>query len=415
MPLPVMAFQHPDGLVPTWRQASKYAGTDGRIATLPDIIDARLATEPGKLPWERYFTTTSAEYIGYSKRGTQLLVVTHGVGSMASLDGIMETYKHEYADKSRNKRGGRISTQEFWRLLDGHYGEIFVVDLKGYMKRYRYPFLSILKASELLDDPVFHARVGGEQRAHRYIDLHALHAGLDLKTNDDKRDPYIVKVGDASNCMYEHRSKPGDLPLAHVLSMSQLVHTHHDRWVSLSCDIYSHEWGNGCRFVAIPPGAGLTCIHPGWNAGTVLEKHWQQLMAPNDRRTPMTMRPLMQFAGQWFTMYQTRGHNLQTWEPEFLVTKLEPVGEPTRFETHIEGYYGFFRYDVQEVRPLAPSGANAFVMNEPTISYRQDGEMYHTAPVQFYRAEADVSRRLTRKKDLANDYDTMGRLEPVVA
>src|SRR3989344_1320951 len=124
--IPAMAFYHPDGLVAAWKQASRFAGDEGRIATLPDIIDARLATKPGSVPWERYFTTRSAEYVGKSRGGNRIIVVAHGVGPMATLDGVIETYKWHYSDKNRDRRGGRITEEEFHNLESGRYGPVAV-------------------------------------------------------------------------------------------------------------------------------------------------------------------------------------------------------------------------------------------------------------------------------------------------
>ena len=100
-----MAFYHGNGLVPAWQQASRFASDTGRIATLPDIIDARLGSEPGTPSWERYFSTTSAEYLGRSRSGNRIIIVAHGVGPMATLDGILKAYSFEFNDKTRGRRG----------------------------------------------------------------------------------------------------------------------------------------------------------------------------------------------------------------------------------------------------------------------------------------------------------------------
>ena len=47
-----MAFYHQDGLPAAWKQAMRFAGKGGRLATMPDIVAARLATKPGDFPWE---------------------------------------------------------------------------------------------------------------------------------------------------------------------------------------------------------------------------------------------------------------------------------------------------------------------------------------------------------------------------
>jgi hypothetical protein len=69
-----MAFYHDDGLPAAWKQAMKFAGQGGRLATMPDIIAARIETQPGDMPWETYFTTLTAEYYGISQRGVPILI-----------------------------------------------------------------------------------------------------------------------------------------------------------------------------------------------------------------------------------------------------------------------------------------------------------------------------------------------------
>ncbi|MEK7512280.1 MAG: hypothetical protein AAB575_04705, partial [Patescibacteria group bacterium] len=135
-----MAFYNPNGFVPAFKQAKAFAGKDGRVATLPDILEARLATKPGEYPWESYFTTMSAEYVGLSKAGNPIAIVAHGVGPMSTLDGVLVAYSHEFNDKERNQRGGRISQEEFLKLESGAYGEVTIVDLVATWNRRIYQF-----------------------------------------------------------------------------------------------------------------------------------------------------------------------------------------------------------------------------------------------------------------------------------
>lgn len=100
-----MAFYHQDGLPAAWKQAMKFAGKGGRLATMPDIIASRLETNPGEMPWETYFTTLTAEYLGFSKQGNRILIVAHGVGPMSTLEGVQKAYSWEYTDKERDRRG----------------------------------------------------------------------------------------------------------------------------------------------------------------------------------------------------------------------------------------------------------------------------------------------------------------------
>ncbi len=431
-----MAFYHSKGLVPTWQMSRQYIGQAGRIAILPDIIGARLATEPGSVPWETWFTTLSAEYVGIGRSGRKIIIVAHGVGPMATRDGIVAAYRHEFADKERNNRGGRISIEEFHKLEDGHYGEVFIVDYESYVRRYEYPFLSYLRHADARRDPLFHARCGGKRRALSYIAHHARHARnwhyeqllivpedhlglrdaigpqnyesvqwLRLLTHHwDRKNPFLLQIGDAANCPY-HRPVEEGTALAHLLSIGRLAQVHHGDHESLTCDVGAHEWGNGCRFVGIPEGVEMTSVHPGWNTWQLMAQHWEKLVVPLPRRARIGIRPLMQLGDTWFTQYPSKGHSMTTGEPEFQVTGMEQIGEPAEFRTEIRGYHGFFRYDVQDVKAVAPPNAKGFVIAEPEIVWNNGDPTHHKAMVTFYRIKADTTRRLRQRQDIEGDYE----------
>lgn len=456
-----MAFYHSKGLVPAWQLAQQYIEDGGRIATLPDIIDVRLATEPGKVPWEMWFTTLSAEYVGIGRNGRKIIIVAHGVGPMATLDGILAAYKHQYSDKQRHNRGGRISIEEFHRLEDGEYGEVSIVDYEEYERLYEYSFIGYIRTADAGFDPLLYARFGGRDKGMEYVIRHAEHAarwhdqrrGIDpedrygLREADpeqyeaflarrrsthssDRNNPFVVELGDAGNCSYRFFPKDDEkeeVALAHLLSIGQLFHVHHEGHESLAFEVSAHEWGHGCRFVGIPDGAEMTSIHPGWDSWRLMTEHWDKLMVPVPQSCPIGICPLVQLGEKWFTQYPSQGHSMQTGEPEYLVTKMEQIGGPVEFRTEIHGYYGIFRYDLREVRAIAPRGANGFVMGEPEVVYTdkvftdryKDGttETYvapdathHRAPVTFYRVEVDISRRLRRRKDLEGDFATQMEL-----
>ena len=69
------SFYHANDLEASWSQAAAFAGPKGRIATIPDIVAARLASHP-KL-WKTWYTTRTAEFLGYSKLGRRILIVAH--------------------------------------------------------------------------------------------------------------------------------------------------------------------------------------------------------------------------------------------------------------------------------------------------------------------------------------------------
>jgi len=168
-----MAFYHPHGLVAAWKQAMLFAGEGGRIATLPDIVDARVATPRGGVAWNSYFTTASAEYYGLDRDGRPVVAVAHGIGPLATLESCLKAYAK---DGEGRRRTGRISRDDFLRLLDGAWGEIHVVDWAAYVSRRGTGMIHVQLARESAFDPWTVARLGGPARAAGYLSLQACRA-----------------------------------------------------------------------------------------------------------------------------------------------------------------------------------------------------------------------------------------------
>jgi hypothetical protein len=435
-----MAFYHRDGLPAAWKQAMKFAGKGGRLATMPDIVAARLETKPGDFPWETYFTTLTAEYYGFSKTGKRILIIAHGVGPMSTLEGVQKAYSWEYQDKSRNHRSGRITAQEFLDLEAGKFGEVSIVDLESYCTRYEYPFLQILRSSEALTDPVLKARFGSQTEDYikAHIEAarkwHREQAGLDPENKyqipdydqfldrrrsqherdgDENSDPYILKVDGADNCCYFFGGQEGfreieeGMAIAHLISTSGLCDLHHEGNESLTLDVGCHEWWNGVRLVGIQAGGDIRSgLNNGPDASELLCKHWRELLMPVEKRQDVGFRALVQIGKQWFTQYPKIGERMDTWEPEFVVTSAKKVGKPVLFRTTSGGSGVFFRFGIKEVKALAPSNANAYFFCGEPIPDGND----HICDVQFYRIEADTSKRMILADKLARDYDTMMKL-----
>jgi hypothetical protein len=132
----------------------------------------------------------------------------------------------------------------------------------------------------------------------------------------------------------------------------------------------------------------------------------------NKRLLPGNFYTLIQLPdGTWFTQDHKSGGAMDNGEPEYLVTSIEPVGEPVQFFTDIHHYYGFFKYAKSEVRAVVPKGANAFVLvGDPTNIWKNGNPVKQTCMVQPYKVEIDHTRRLVLQKVLANDYERMMEL-----
>jgi hypothetical protein len=433
-----MAFYHQDGLTAAWQQAMRFAGKNGRLATMPDIISARIETKPEEVPWNSYFTTLTAEYYGLSKAGNRILIVAHGIGPMSTLEGVQKTYSWEYKDRERARRGGRITMQEFLDLEAGKFGKVEIIDFKAYCKRYKYPFIGTLRVSQAITDPVLKARLGPQ--TEQYVQTHAAMARkwhieqashdpndrYNLIRNEQSlryrrqqhiqdgaagSDPFIISVSDAANCPYpsaplfiDQRPFANEYAVAHLISTSALHILHHEGNESLTLDVSCHEWWNGVRVVGIKEGSSTRSgINAGPDAYKLLREHWNRLFIPAQDRE-IGFCALVQIGDQWFTQYPKAGEQMDTWEPEYLVTSTKKVGKPILFRTTSNGSSIFFRFSVNEVKAIAPPNSNAYsFIEEPTL----DSNNQHVCMTQFYRIEADTSRRLVRADRLARDYDTM--------
>lgn len=413
-----MAFYHQDGLVPAWNFASKFAGEGGRIATLPDVINARLATESGSIAWEKYITTSTAEYLGRRRNGSMAIIVAHGIGPMSTLDGILKAYGHEFKDKSRNNHGGRISQEEFWKLEDGKYGKVVIIDLQELLDNYKYPFLEILSKAAALAEPLLNARLG--LNAHKYIRKHAEIARKWQKENDHDAPfsgPGTIEMGDASNCSYQHFPLKENMAYAHLITIGGLknlgYYEHGEHRRSLVSDVSCHEWSNGVRFVGISADKEITSIHPGFeNISNLISQNWTKLMEPASQVLPIGIRSLIKVGDEtWFTQYPKIGSAMDTCEPEFQVISIKLIDKPIDFTTEICGYHMFFRYNVKEVETIKPFNANAYYLaGEPEIIYSGGNPKYHQIKIQFCHIETDTTKRLIRDKQLRNNFDTLMKL-----
>lgn len=421
-----MDFFHSDGFVPSYRQAAKFAGDAGHVGTLLDVVDARLATLPTLLggydpsnptPWDRYYTTLSAEYVGQSRGGVKILIVAHGIGPMSTEQGVVGAYKWEFGDKTRNRRGGRITIDEFHKLEAGHYGPVEIVEFAPYLRRYQYPFLSILRASQAYEDPVIRARLGA--RTEKYLTQHNRLAIEFYKKehglNPTKRsyDPFIIKASAPNHCNYAYREVEDGYAFAHLLTMDQISQasgSDYGDWRTWSCEVGPYEWWDNTRMFGVQ-GGKVGRIRKGPDAHQLLLRHWRQLMEPSGLDSaPDGLHVIMKMPdGTWFTQVPKKGARADTHEPEFQVMSMEEVGGHVRFYTDSNYPVPIFRYDRREVQAVLPESVNAYMLiGGPSVT---DGAgSRETCLVQGYRIHIDHTKRIVSEKALANDLDRMLKL-----
>ena len=416
-----MSFYHADGLVPAWKQALRFAGNGGRIATMQDVTDLRLAADLDSFAWNRYFTTSSAEYFGRSRGGSWIIIVAHGVGPMATLDGACATYKYQFADKTRQSSGGRITQQQFWDLEAGKYGEVHVVDFKALLGRYRYTLLETLTEEQALVEPLLKARFGA--RSEAYI---RHHAKLAIKWYAQEQgiggavNPFIITMGGNSNLAYGFKDMEprveGGLAYAHLLSVGGLQPTNfsgcdarYPRYPCLVTDISCHGWNDGTRLIGVQRRSQLNTLHQGVdNMSALMAKHWRKLLKVVPQPRPIGFRQLMQLGKDWFTTVPKKGERMDSFVPEYHVQSIVPVGPPKKFTTTIGGYHGLLKYGLKEVEAIKPPEANGYTIpGEVGIVWKDGNPTHHTMMVQFYRVDADVQHRMMKEAEILADHDLL--------
>jgi len=429
--LGAMAFYNPNGFVPAFNHAKAFAGDGGHVGTMLDVVDARLATEPSMAPWQQYYTTMSAEYVGISRSGEAIVIVAHGIGPMATLDGVLKAYSFQFKDKSRNRHGGRITKNEFLRLESGYYGDVTIIPLAEIWARRPYQFSGHpITRVELGNEPLWQARLGP-----RWKELcRKQEAMADKWSMNEGKEPYflpcVISMDCTTNCSYassrmfiHHLSQAPDTAIGHLLSTGSLGVNHHQYWgqdyendmefrSSLTLDVNCHDWCDGTRMIGVR-AEQVEDIHPGLpDHNDLVKRHLKKLLIQNPGGTTNTrigFHHLIQVGDRLFSDYPKKGDSMDSHEPKFLVTSaMELPGGPKILTTEITGYYGLFTYPVSEVRRMAPPDANAYMIDNPNFELVDEGSpKNHTAEVTFFRVEIDTSMRVMKRAEVYRDFDLM--------
>ncbi len=430
-PIGAMTFCTGD-LKEAWGKAERFAGEGGRVASMPDVIAARLVTTPhtkfqSSTAWDSYIGTTSAEYAGYSRGGIPILIVAHGVGPMSTLKGALTAYKHCNRD---SRPGGRISYESFLKLESGAYGDVSIVSLDRVCERHEYPFMGGMTLTQLRYEHLMQARLGPAW--YEYGQFHeklAIQSRKDNHPDADRDIPtLILEMDDASGCHYALNhdgkySRPDQTKrkleyypelvdrkeaLGHLLVMSQLMNMHYSEYrvPQLVSEVGLHSASNHNRMLGIRADADLSTIAAADSGSELIQKHWRDLLLPCKGKAA-NLRRIVEFPkNAWFTQTVKTGHNMDTGIPEHPVRSMVPVGKPVTFTTKIEGYYGFLRYDLKEVAAVAPEGANVYVLGDTGFV----GEDHHKVNVTFYKADVDTKTRVMTSDELEADFDLFVKL-----
>jgi hypothetical protein len=105
------------------RRALEYAGSDGFVASFPQLLHARSIAPYDNIIWNTWFTSYTEESVVTTPQGNHVVVVVHGGGIYASPERFERTY---CASVNRNnpegftgQYSGKISPKEASDVLNG--------------------------------------------------------------------------------------------------------------------------------------------------------------------------------------------------------------------------------------------------------------------------------------------------------
>ncbi len=173
--------------------ALEYAGEDGFVASMPQLLHARVNASYDNIIWNSWFNPNSEENLITTPEGNRVIVTVHGGGIFASPDRFEKLFR---ASTDRHSEfgftglfAGKITEREAHDLLTGHLPDgtdipVFPFDefKKGVPDLPRcYAVVLNFEAAkkckcgyeafeDLKDDPLMITRAGGVDAASAYLD-----------------------------------------------------------------------------------------------------------------------------------------------------------------------------------------------------------------------------------------------------
>ncbi|HSD12450.1 MAG TPA: hypothetical protein VLC10_02730 [Patescibacteria group bacterium] len=392
--------------------ARAFAGDDGRIATLPDIVAARLEAPSTDMSWDRFFTTSTAEYVGLSPAGAPIIVVAHGIGPLADVDGVVRTC----ADGRDEHGHGRIPREEFLKIADGAYGDVAIVELRELYRLRRHPLLEMLTYDQACEDPLVRARLGEDAEA--FLARHRLASRRWLREKDygTRGNDCVLSLQDSARCGYGGMTLDDGWARAHLIDVSPLTDYGHCHWNgpdwhrSLVTELSCHAWGTRTGAIGIRGAGPITGIHPGPEiARDGFARLWRTLVQPTAVSYRKThLHPLTSFGGLWFTRYEGTGTGPDDGQPAHPVRQVEGAGHVVDLRMPIldEDDLRKVALDARRIRDEAMPWANAYrILAPPRAVWTGDRATHHVVRIEYCVADIDTTRRVPPMHVLERQFD----------
>ena len=415
-PVSSRSFFNDLGFAQSWKTAQAFAGDTGRVATMKDIVQARAANDTDNEVWNRYYTTTSAEYIGLSKKGVPLAVVTHGNGPLFTPEDWVKAY--DQIEDFHPQANGYIDIAHFHDLIDGKFGDVTVIDLSSYAPEGNRKFREYLTMDQALDDPWTVARMGGDlSLAASYLQntvaassIENAEGASNIVFMHDIGHGSLTRCGDdwGSVCIHKNLSN-GDrkLAAARLLSISQLYYTQgvdKQGKVALLTEIDQRGRTDGSRFVGIR-GSAHSDIKEGGDVSELARNSPEKITVPHTGEESGNFEQLLEQGGKLYVQTRKQGCVMDSGYPLHHLKSSSKIGDVVRIDLGDPASPFFFKYDNADVLRHAPEGANAYL----TVWKKQDGGG-QAVGVQFYQIEADYETRILGRDEVYADIDLLVKL-----
>ena len=175
------------------RRALEYAGDDGFVASMPQLLHARANASFDNIIWNTWFTSNTEESVVKTAGGVRIVVAIHGGGIFASPERFERTYRasvnRSNAEGFTGQYAAKISEHEARDIQEGKlpggtevpvypFSE-FKQGIAGLPRRYGVvsDFEMVRKSTrgyetfdELKEEPNFIVRAGGVEAAAAYLD-----------------------------------------------------------------------------------------------------------------------------------------------------------------------------------------------------------------------------------------------------
>lgn len=406
------AFHHQDGHEAQRKLALSFAGPDGRLATMEDIVDVRLAQPTSHWAWGNSFVTNSWLYYGLFN-GRPCFVIAHAGGTIPIAK--QDLFSPETGKQVSFSSDLCITQTQFEQLARQALHPdapptIKFIDLLVYENPARgsngsnaYTF------DEALQDQIIRAvfgRRGSElltrqrDEAHAWLRGHVSEDELERATVIRNMMFIYSKSSWRRNLLaddYAPRAYPLVLERAYFLSEHDDRSTHILGHVEICASTYEQFGGAAHFLVGIRDREPINDIVPEFrHLLRGIKRHWEHFVeptAPGDAvaslaqvTPPQPPYFLERYGEALFT--DTRGDRPYSQE-QYFVRTAKPVGEKQRLRFMATKKRDVWSVDTRgEAAKQLPLGANAILLSNSSWGKAEEREL--EVDVEFFSAELDT-------------------------